>query len=65
MQTVSEEVVFMDIKKIIPIICMLSVGVMVVWGLLANDWSKSWIAVVIGGIIVACLSVWNGMNKNK
>ena len=31
----------MDIKKIIPIICMLSVGVMVVWGLLANDWSKS------------------------
>ncbi len=55
----------MDIKKIIPIICMLSVGVMVVWGLLANDWSKSWIAVVIGGIIVACLSVWNGMSKNK
>ena len=55
----------MDIKKTIPIICMLSVGVMVVWGFLANDWSKSWIAVVIGGIIVACLSVWNGMNKKK
>lgn len=55
----------MGIKKIIPIICMLSVGVMVVWGMLANDWSKSWIAVVIGGIIVACLSVWNGTNKKK
>ena len=55
----------MDIKKTIPIICMLSVGVMVIWGMLADDWSKSWIAVFIGGIIVACLSVWNGMNKKK
>ena len=49
----------MDIKKLIPIICMLSVGVMVVLGLIANDWSKSWIAVLVGGIIVACLSGTN------
>lgn len=55
----------MDIKKLIPIISILSVGVMVVWGLIAKDWSKSWIAVMVGGIIIACLSVWNGSNKKK
>ncbi|MBQ6399419.1 MAG: hypothetical protein IJI21_04790 [Clostridia bacterium] len=49
----------MDNKKLIPAISMISVGAMVVWGLLANDWSKSWIAVVIGGIIIAVLSVVN------
>ena len=40
----------MDTKKLIPVISILSVGVMVVWGLLANDWSKSWIAVFVGGM---------------
>lgn len=47
----------MDTKKLIPVISILSVGVMVVWGLLANDWLKSWIAVFVGGIIIACLSI--------
>jgi uncharacterized membrane protein YjjP (DUF1212 family) len=49
----------MDKNKLIPIISILSVGVMVVWGLLANDWSKSWIAVFAGGIAIAILSVVN------
>ena len=53
----------MDLKKLIPIVCMLSVGVMVVWGLLAKDWSKSWIAVFIGGIIVVILSVLSKQKK--
>ena len=48
----------MDLKKLIPVICILSVGVMVVWGTLAGDWSNSWIAVFVGGIIVACLSIF-------
>lgn len=49
----------MDIKKLRPIISILSVGVMVLWGLLANDWSKCWIAVFVGGIAIAVLSVLN------
>ena len=47
----------MDYKKLCSIIPMASVGVMVVWGLLANDWSKSWIAVVIGGILTGICGV--------
>jgi uncharacterized BrkB/YihY/UPF0761 family membrane protein len=53
----------MDVKKLIPIICILSVAVMVVWGVIANDWSKSWIAVFVGGIIVTCLSIWGKSKK--
>jgi hypothetical protein len=49
----------MDNKKLIPVISMVSVGVMVIWGTLANDWSKSWIAVMAGGIAIAALSIIN------
>lgn len=49
----------MNNKKLIPAISIISVGVMVVWGTLANDWSKSWIAVVAGGIAIAVLSILN------
>lgn len=52
----------MDNKKLIPVISIVSVGVMVVWGLLAKDWSKSWLAVFVGGIAIAVLSV---VNKDK
>ena len=43
----------MDYKKLTTIIPILSVCVMLVWGLIANDWSKCWIAVVIGGVLTA------------
>ena len=49
----------MNNKKLIPAISIISVGIMVVWGMLANDWSKSWIAVVAGGIAIAVLSILN------
>lgn len=52
----------MDNKKLIPVISIVSVGVMVVWGLLAKDWSKSWLAVFVGGIAIAALSI---LNKDK
>ena len=50
----------MNNKKLIPAISIISVGIMVVWGTLVNDWSKSWIAVVAGGIAIAVLSILNG-----
>jgi len=49
----------MNNKKLIPAISIISVGIMVVWGTLANDWSKSWIAVFAGGIAIAVLSILN------
>ena len=49
----------MDYKKLTTIIPILSVCVMLVWGLIANDWSKSWIAVMAGGIAIAALSIIN------
>ena len=53
----------MDLKKLIPVISILSVAVMIIWGMVANDWSKSWIAVFVGGIIITCLSIWKGKEK--
>ena len=47
----------MDIKKWIPVIAIVSVGVMVVWGVLAKDWSRSWLAVFIGGIAITALNI--------
>ncbi len=52
----------MDMKKLIPIIAIVSGAVMVIWGMLANDWSKSWLAVFVGGIAITVLSI---LNKDK
>jgi uncharacterized ion transporter superfamily protein YfcC len=54
----------MDTKKLIPIISIISVAVMIVWGMLANDWSKSWLAVFIGGIAITVISIL-GNKKNE
>ena len=52
----------MDMKKIAPIISIVSVVVMFLWGMLGNDWSHSWLAVFIGGALIAILSI---LNKDK
>ena len=54
----------MDYKKLATIIPMLSVAVMIAWGMLGNAWGKSWIAVAIGGILAAVLRVMAGDNKS-
>ena len=55
----------MDTKKLIPIISMISVLVMFLWGYLANDWSKSWLAVFAGGIIIAIISILGKKDEDK
>ena len=48
----------MDMKKLAPIISILSVVVMLLWGTLVPDgWSKSWLAVFVGGAIIAVLNI--------
>ena len=41
----------MNYKKLSTVIFMVSGVAMVVWGFLANDWSKCWLCPVIGGVI--------------
>ena len=50
-----------DMQKIQKIIAITSWGVTVVWGFLGG-WSKSWIATVVGFVIIAILEV---LNKDK
>ena len=48
----------MNMKKLAPIISILSVLVMILWGVLVpNGWSKSWLAVFVGGAIIAVLNI--------
>lgn len=54
----------MNLKMLNTIIPIASVGVMVVWSTLTNDWSKSWLAVFIGGILMAIINVI-GKSKDK
>lgn len=49
----------MNLKTIINIIPFVGVLVMVLWGVLGNAWNISWIAVCVGGILMAILSVIN------
>ena len=40
-----------------PVIAIISVAVMIVWGMLGNAWNISWIAVFIGGIAMAIVAM--------
>ena len=52
----------MNLKTLNVIIPIVSVAVMMVWGTLAKDWSNSWLAVFIGGILMTIINV---IAKNK
>ena len=54
----------MDLKKIIPVICILSGVAMVVWGTLEGTYVHSWLAVFVGGALIAVLSILY-KDKNK
>jgi ABC-type transport system involved in cytochrome bd biosynthesis fused ATPase/permease subunit len=49
------------LNLIIPIV---SVAVMVIWGTLAKSYEHSWLAVFVGGILMAIINVV-GRNKDK
>lgn len=54
----------MNLKKLSRIIPIVSVGVMIVWGTLAKDYQHSWLAVFVGGILVAVINVLGRKDKN-
>ena len=53
----------MDYKKLSTIIFMVSGVAPVVWGMLANDWSKCWLAAVIGGVIGVAVGMFGEKDK--
>ncbi len=46
----------MNLKYLYPIISIVSVAVMIIWGTIAKSYQYSWIAVFVGGIAMAILS---------
>lgn len=59
----SKEGESMDYKKLSTIIFMISGVATVVWGVLANDWSKCWLCAVIGGVIGVAVGMFGEKNK--
>lgn len=52
----------MNRKTLNTIIPIVSVGVMILWGTLANDYAHSWLAVFVGGIAMVIV---NTIMKDK
>ncbi|MBQ3334870.1 MAG: hypothetical protein IJG85_04690 [Eubacteriaceae bacterium] len=55
----------MNLKMLYPIIAIVSVAVMIVWGFLGNAWNVSWLAVLIGGCAMAIVAIINSNQKNE
>jgi len=55
----------MDLKKLNTIIPIISVAVMIIWGTLAKDYSHSWLAVFVGGIIMVVINVLGKKNDDN
>ena len=55
----------MNLKMWIPIVAIVSVAVMVIWGFVANSWQYCWLSVFAGGIVMAILSIVNANMKTK
>lgn len=55
----------MKLKVLIPIIAIISVGVMIVWGTLAGSYQHSWLACFVGGIAIAVVSIIAGSKNDK
>lgn len=55
----------MNLKVIIPIVAIVSVAVMVIWGFVAKSWNYCWLSVFVGGIIMAILAIINSGMKKK
>lgn len=44
-------------KTITGIIGILSLVIMILWGYVGGDWGHSWLALIVGGIIIAVIKM--------
>lgn len=54
----------MNLRTLNILIPIVSVGIMVIWGTLARSYEQSWLAVFVGGILMAVINI-AGKNKEK
>ena len=55
----------MSLKMFIPIIAIVSVAIMIVWGTLTQNWSYCWLAPFIGGCAMAIISIIEESRKKE
>ena len=53
----------MNLKILIPIVAMISVFVMFIWGFAEGTWNHCWLAIMAGGIAIVILSMLSKGNK--
>ena len=53
-----------NLKILIPIIAIISVAVMLIWGFISGSWQYCWLSVFVGGCLIAIVSIISG-SKNK
>jgi len=54
----------MDLRKMIPVIAMIGVFVMLVWGYF-DSFQYSWLAVVVAGIVIVAISIYEKDRQGK
>jgi len=54
----------MDLRKMIPVIAMIGVFVMLVWGYF-DSFQYSWLAVVAAGIVIVAISIYEKDRQGK
>ena len=47
----------MDKRKLIPVVAMIGVVAMLIWGFIEGTFAHSWIAIMIAGIVIVAISI--------
>ncbi len=54
----------MDMRKMIPVIAMIGVLVMLIWGYL-DTFEHSWLAIMAAGIVIVAVSIYEKDRQGK
>ena len=54
----------MDMRKMIPVIAMIGVLVMLIWGYL-DTFEHSWLAMLVVGIVIVAISIYEKDRQGK
>lgn len=54
----------MDMRKMIPVVAMIGVLVMLIWGYL-DSFKYSWLAIMVAGIVIVAISIYEKDRQDK